>query len=116
MCLALLLGSRPEARTHTRMRSPQACSMATERSSSHSLFRARSPGRRTSAFMGVLEERRLLTTDYWTSATSGNWNDAQDGSNDAVPQAADALVIDVADANPTIRTSTTKGAHLFFVR
>lgn|GEM_PF-5014284 len=50
--------------------------MATEHRSSHSLFRAPGRRRRTSAFLGVLEERRLLAADYWTSAASGSWHDA----------------------------------------
>jgi hypothetical protein len=48
--------------------------MATENRSSHSLFRARSRHRRASAFLGVLEERRLLAADYWTSAASESCN------------------------------------------
>src|SRR5208337_1974056 len=31
------------------------------------------------------------------------------------PQAGDAVVIDVAGANPTLRTSTRKGAHTYYL-
>ena len=60
----------------------------------------------------VLEERRLLATDSWTSATSGSWNDVQDWSTGAVPQAGDAVVVDVPDADPTVTfTSGVSGAY-----
>ena len=76
--------------------------MATEHRSNRSLFRARarSRSRRTRVFLEVLEERCLLATDYWTSAASGSWNNAQDWSTGAVPQAGDAVVIDVAVRTP----------------
>ncbi len=85
--------------------------MATKHLSSRSLFRARSRRRRTRVFLEVLEERCLLATDYWTSATSGSWNNAQDWST-GVPQAGDAVVIDVAGANPTVTfTSGASGPY-----
>ena len=63
----------------------------------------------------MLEERRLLAADHWTSAASGSWHDAKDASTGAVPQAADPMVIDAAGAYPTIRTSTTKGVHAYYL-
>jgi hypothetical protein len=49
--------------------------MATEHRSSHSLFRAPQSPSTNQRVLGVLEERRLLAADYWTSAASGSWYD-----------------------------------------
>ncbi|MGA2699488.1 MAG: Ig-like domain repeat protein [Isosphaeraceae bacterium] len=70
--------------------------------------------RRRAARLGleVLEERRLLATDSWTSALSGSWNNASNWSTGSVPQAGDAVVIDVAGANPTVTfTSGASGPY-----
>jgi hypothetical protein len=49
--------------------------MATDHRSTHSLFRAAGRRRRTSAFLEVLEERRLLDAEYWNTAANGSWHD-----------------------------------------
>ena len=60
----------------------------------------------------VLEGCRLLATDSWISSASGSWNDASDWSTGAVPQPGDAVVIDVAGADPTVTfTSGVSGAY-----
>ncbi len=86
--------------------------MATEHRSNRSLFRARARSRRTRVFLEVLEERCLLATDSWISASSGSWSNPQNWSTGAVPQAGDAVVIDVAGANPTVTfTSGASGPY-----
>ncbi len=53
-----------------------------------------------------LESRQLLTTIYWNSSTSGDWNTAADWSPQQVPNSSDNVVIDEAGATPTITISS----------
>src|SRR5271157_2026662 len=71
------------------------------------------PRRRAACFvLEALEERRLLATDSWTSALSGSWNNASNWSTGSVPQPGDDVVIDVANADPTVTfTSGVSGAY-----
>ena len=74
--------------------------------------KSHSRGRRKArVHLEVLEDRRLLATDSWMSASSGSWNTAADWSK-GVPQTGDSVVIDVAGADPTVTfTSGASGAY-----
>ena len=89
--------------------------MATEHRSSHSLVPSpqspsanqRVPGgarRATPARRGLLGLR-----DEWLLARRFGREHPRG------PQAGDAVVIDVAGANPTLRTSARKGAHTYYL-
>ena len=86
--------------------------MAADRRYNRSIHQARPRRQAAIVRLEVLEERRLLATDSWISSSSGSWNDASDWSTGVVPQPGDAVVIDVAGADPTVTfMSGVSGAY-----
>ncbi|MCY2953562.1 MAG: hypothetical protein NTU53_16525, partial [Planctomycetota bacterium] len=57
----------------------------------------------------VLEQRVLLATVSWDGSGDGaSWNDPLNWSGDALPEAGDDVIVNVAD-NPTIRFTSAAG-------
>ncbi len=75
-----------------------------KRSNSH---RRPQPSRKVSPpLIEHLEDRQLLSTIYWNSATSGAWNNATNWSPQQVPNSTDNVIIDESGATPTITISS----------
>ncbi|HUB24180.1 MAG TPA: hypothetical protein VL992_02040 [Tepidisphaeraceae bacterium] len=78
-------------------------------SSVHRRRAARKISRACLGKMEMLESRVMLTTVTWSSATSGNWNQASNWSNDSVPTAADDVVI--AQPGVTVTVTASEAAN-----
>ena len=78
-------------------------SRARSRNRAHAL---RGRGKTRALGLERLEVRTLLTTDVWIGTASGSWTDPTRWSLGAVPTPADAVVIDVSGASPTVTLSS----------
>ena len=76
---------------------------------SRNLIGFESARRRRGHRIGVetLQQRQLLSTVSWISATNGSWDVAGDWSTGKVPGPSDDVVINVSGATPTVTISTT---------